>query len=71
MQPSSQIYAGQWTGSAWPPAIPPSGPVPLGTPALILGVCSGSQDSHLAAGMSDMYTGTVLDGETEGLLEEG
>lgn len=33
-----------------------------------LGVCSGNWDNHPATGVSDIYTDTSLDDETEGLL---
>ena len=33
-----------------------------------LGVCGGNRDNDSATGVSDIYTGTILDDRTEGLL---
>ena len=37
--------------------------------AISLGTCSGNLDNHPATRVSDIYTGTILDDETEGLLK--
>ena len=35
-----------------------------------LGVCGGNQDNDSATGVSDIYTGIILDDRTEGLLNK-
>lgn len=45
-----------------------SPPLAGGLFTISLDVCSGNRDSHPATGVSDIYTGTILDDETEGLL---